>query len=131
MRLDTSGAVHVPDRHDPVSGAVARGTGRHSQKLDGSEAAGCLDGHAGNRDSGKFDRICRRTTAREGATMHMTALRGAILRKIRCSTAGFAGFVSECVEYSRVPVSTADPISYAAPDLPHCQRVFSPLCWTP
>ena len=66
----------------------------------------------------------------EGSTTQMSAP-GRDFAQIRCPAAGFAGFVSEFFAYSRVAVSTTVPICYAAPDLPYCQRGFSPLCWTP
>lgn len=87
-------------------------------------------------------RPCRRTGYREirpnlppdngseGCTTPMGAP-GRDFAQNRRSTAGFADFLPEFSAHSRVAVSTADPISDAAPDLPRCQREFLSLCWTP
>ena len=62
----------------------------------------------------------------EGSTTQMGAPRRDVAQN-RCPTAGFAGFGSEFVGFSGVAVSTVDATCHAAPDLPHCQRVFSPM----
>lgn len=62
---------------------------------------------------------------REGSSRQMGAP-GRDISQHPCSTAGFAGFVPEFSGYSGVAVSTVGSFSHAAPDLRHCQRIFSP-----
>ena len=128
VRLDTSNAVRVPAGKAPF---LARLRGRPERIAERAAAKPRAIGWPCRRSGYREIRPnLPPDKGREGSSTPMGAP-GRDFAQIRCSTAGFAGFVSECVEYSRVPVSTADPISDAAPDLPRCQREFLSLCWTP